>query len=118
MTPKQTEIPLKQWVMEQSIRCGVKPGTIYDRLQDGKYGTVPIRRINQRVIFIEAAFRPPRLTIEALPGEKRLSQWVKQEASRTGQKSQTIYMRFRSHRYSLKLRKVNRGVIFVQEAKA
>ena len=79
MTPKQTEIPLKQWVMEQSIRCGVKPGTIYDRLQDGKYGTVPIRRINQRVIFIEAAFRPPRLTIEALPGEKRLSQWVKQE---------------------------------------
>ena len=111
-----TEIPLKQWMTEQSMReSGVKPGTIYDRLHDGKYGPVPIRRINQRVILIEADFRPPRLPTEALPGEMRLSQWIRQQASRTGRKNHSIYIRFRRGWYSLKLRKVNRGVIFVQE---
>jgi len=113
-----TEIPLKQWVMEQSIRERSKPATVYDRLHDGKYGVPSLRRINQRVVFIDSGFRPARLLTEPLQGEIRVSQWVVREAIRTGLSQRCIWNRYFRSKYALKLRKVNAGVIFVQEVKA
>ena len=49
------EIPLKQWVSEEAARVRVQPHVIRDRLSDGRYPRLPLRRVNKRVIFVGQA---------------------------------------------------------------
>ena len=49
------EIPLKQWVSEEADRSRVQPHVIRDRLSDGRYPRLPLRRVNKRVIFVTQA---------------------------------------------------------------
>jgi hypothetical protein len=48
-----TEIPLKRWVAEEAVRTGLHPTTVYRRFEAGRYLTLTVRRVNQRVIFVE-----------------------------------------------------------------
>jgi len=52
--PAPGEVPLKRWVVEESIREGVTPSAIYNRLFRGKYPALGQRRVNGRVIFVPA----------------------------------------------------------------
>lgn len=46
-------MPLKQWIHEEAGLLRVKPGTIRMRITRGKYDWLPIKRVNQRVLFVE-----------------------------------------------------------------
>ena len=48
-----TEIPLKRWVAEEAVRTKLHPTTVYRRFEAGRYPTLTVRRVNQRVIFVE-----------------------------------------------------------------
>lgn len=50
---KPNRIPLKQWLYEESERCGVTPHSVFCRLQRGKYQRVKLHRVNARVVFVE-----------------------------------------------------------------
>lgn len=108
-----TEIPLKQWVMEQAVREQAHPRTVYGRLYEGRYGSVTLRKVNQRVVFIDAGFRPA-FPPPSFPGELRLNKWITQEARRTGRSRGTVYRAFYRNKYPLTVRKVNAHVTFVK----
>ena len=46
------EIPLKQWIYEEAVRCGVKPSTIWGRYNRGKYPELKLRKINSAKVMV------------------------------------------------------------------
>jgi hypothetical protein len=50
--PRPGEIPLKQFLTEESVRLNTKPKTIYSRWSKGEYTNLKIRRVNQRIVFV------------------------------------------------------------------
>jgi hypothetical protein len=48
-----TEIPMKQWRMEQAEREGCCENNICRKLSKGAYPNLKIRRVNKRVVFVE-----------------------------------------------------------------
>lgn len=49
MTTKKT---LKEFVIEESVRCGKTANTIYCRILYGRYPNLKLERKNQRVVFV------------------------------------------------------------------
>ena len=47
-----SEIPLKQWIVEEAIRRELTLTAIRSRLARGKYPHLKLRRVNQRVVFV------------------------------------------------------------------
>ena len=47
-----TEISLKQWVHDEAERTGLKPASIYNRLNKGKYPGLKLRKVNKRIIWV------------------------------------------------------------------
>ena len=52
VVPFDGEMPLKCWLNEEAIRCGVCPQAIYNRVQRGNYPDLVLRRVNKRVVFV------------------------------------------------------------------
>lgn len=50
--PLPSEIPLKQWVAEQALKLDLTPGAIWQRLTRKTIPEPPLRRVNQRVVFV------------------------------------------------------------------
>lgn len=50
--PLPGEIPLKQWVAEQALKLDLTSGAIWQRLARKKIPLPPLRRVNQRVVFV------------------------------------------------------------------
>jgi hypothetical protein len=48
-----TEIPMKQWRMEQAVREQSSPTMVAKRLAIGLYPNLKIRRVNKRVVFVK-----------------------------------------------------------------
>ena len=46
---------MKEFVIEESGRCGVTPSAIYIRLARGKYPQLQRHYINQRVVLVKEA---------------------------------------------------------------
>lgn len=53
-----TEIPLKEWCYEQGVANGVTPHAIYYRWIRGKYPGLKVRRVNQRVVYVQVNGEP------------------------------------------------------------
>lgn len=51
--PRSNEFPLKHWVLGEAAREGVKESAIYMRIRRGKYPELKLRRVNQRVVFVQ-----------------------------------------------------------------
>lgn len=52
---REGEVPLKEWVAAEAVRCGCSLSCIYMRLSRGDYPHLQKRRENARVIFVKAA---------------------------------------------------------------
>lgn len=50
--PKPGEVALKQWAMDLASAEGVKPVTIHMRIKRGTMLKPPMRRVNQRVVYV------------------------------------------------------------------
>lgn len=50
--PKPGEVTLKKWAMDMASTEGVKPVAIHMRLSRGTMPQPPLRRVNQRVMFV------------------------------------------------------------------
>jgi len=48
-----TEVPMKQWRMEQAVREGCSESHVSMRLAAGAYPNLKIRRVNARVVFVK-----------------------------------------------------------------
>lgn len=46
------EIPLKQFVYDEAARLDIRPWTVRQRIWDGKYPKLKMRRVNKRVIYV------------------------------------------------------------------
>jgi hypothetical protein len=50
------EIPFKQWRAEEALRLGISTGAVWYRLLKGRrhfYPGITLRRVNQRVVFVQ-----------------------------------------------------------------
>lgn len=52
------EIAIKQWVMEEATRTGLRVGSIYSRVYRGRYPALRRRWVNARVVFVLPASPP------------------------------------------------------------
>jgi hypothetical protein len=101
-------ISFKQWVFAEALREGVKPILIYKRRLAGWYPALSIIVVNQRVMFVER---------DETPRRERLRDWVKRQAQRDGVTASAIYNRLGRGKYPrLALERINRSVVFVEEA--
>jgi hypothetical protein len=53
--PRPGEVPLKQWIWEQSEKQNVSYDNMVHRLYRGRVPYPEVRRINARVIFVKRA---------------------------------------------------------------
>ncbi len=54
------EIPLKQWIAEQAQRQNLTARAVQARFNRGKYPHLKLRRVNQRVVFVQnQSLQPP-----------------------------------------------------------
>ncbi len=52
------EIPLKQWIAEESQRSGKSERTVETRVKLGLYPNLKLRRVNRRVVFVVLSSEP------------------------------------------------------------
>ena len=52
-TVDDKEIPMKQWVMNEAERLGLKPTAIYNRLSRGLYPHLKKRYVSKRTVFVK-----------------------------------------------------------------
>lgn len=51
--PQDGEVSMKEWMISESQRLGIKPNGVYMRLMRGWYPDLKIRRVNKRVAFVK-----------------------------------------------------------------
>lgn len=62
MTTARPEVPLKQWLRDESHRLNLHPDSVWYRLRRAKekyYPKVTLRFVNQRVVFVTYENRMP-----------------------------------------------------------
>jgi len=50
--PRENELAMKEFLMNESARLTLKPGTIWQRMKDGKYPQINVRRVNRRIVYV------------------------------------------------------------------
>jgi hypothetical protein len=106
-------ILFKEFCLGEAERLGCSVRNVLHRVYHGRY-QLDLRRVNCRVIFVCAAVEIPK-TPPILPGEITMKDFLEAEASRIGLTRSAVANRISRGKYShLKLRRVNRRVVFVK----
>lgn len=106
-------VPLKQFCAEEAQRLACSISNIYYRIGHGGY-RLRLRRVNRRVVFVCTAVE--KLAAPLIrSGEVTMKDFIVAEAARTGLSPSGVAMRISRGKYGhLKLRRVNRRVVFVK----
>ncbi len=111
----QTEMSMKQWRYQEALRCGVSPDAIAYRVSSGKYPGLKVRRVNDRVVMVDAqrSAVPVNRNLPR-PGEIQMKVWREAESRRLGVGEGAIAMKLNRGGYpELRVRRVNKRVVYV-----
>lgn len=115
--PRPDEMRLKDWISEESERRGIAPSSLYKDIERKRYPGLKLRRVNSRVVFVKCDGTHLNAYTErhpSSPDEVPFKEWITAEAKRAGVTASAIYNRISRGEYpDLKLRRVNRRVVFV-----
>lgn len=113
-------IPLKQWLHEEAQRTGRSFGAVQMQYYHLPYNQRPsVWRKTVRQVLISQDSKLPGLKSDPLPGEKRLTDWLREQQEHTGlSKAGVWYRAFRNSgragaKINIRVRRSGRRV-FVQ----
>lgn len=106
-------ILFKEFCLNEAARLGCSVRNVLHRVYHGRY-ELDLHRVNCRVIFVCAAVEKPAAP-RIRPGEVTMKDFMAAEAKRIGLTRSAVANRISRGKYShLKLRRVNRRVVFVK----
>ncbi|MEI8064588.1 MAG: hypothetical protein WCH84_11060 [Verrucomicrobiota bacterium] len=106
-------ILLKRFCLDEAQRLECSTSNIYHRISHGGY-RLRLLRVNRRVVFVCSA--EERITAPLRrPGEISMKDFLAAESERSGLSRSGVAMRISRGMYRhLKLRRINRRVVFVK----
>lgn len=118
--PQNGEILLKNFIASESKRCGKCYQVIYERIRNGGYPGIGIRRAGTRTIFVRVNYLPVLSADDNSPrlGEISLKEFVMAESAKAGLTQTSIHQRIARGRYlGVSFRENRAGSVFVAVGK-
>jgi len=115
--PRKNEVPLKEFFYTEAEKHGVSSHMVAVRFYRGEYKGLKIRRVNKRVVYVDARAASCENfgEINPRPGEIPLKNWWAAQAEKLGVNWKCVAQRFYRGLLPLPpMRRVYRTLVYVQ----